>query len=138
MLRVISELGYRPKIVSSVRRQSRKSGYGKDDWTMPAPLIAALLEADQAHKLVFVDFYAKWCGACKTLEETTLANPKFKQTMQRFVFTKIDTDEYPETARHFKIVGMPTLLVLDISGRELYRHIGPIGVNALVAALPSQ
>ena len=136
MLGVISELGYRPKIVSSVRGQNQKPGHENANWTMPGPLVAALLEADQAHKLVFVDFYAQWCGACKTLEETTLADPKFKQAMQRFVFTKIDTDEYPETARHFKIVGMPTLLVLDISGRELYRHVGPIGVNALVAALP--
>ena len=47
------------------------------------------------------------------------------------MFVKIDTDLHPDTAKYFNVAGMPTLLVLDITGEELYRHVGPIEADQL-------
>ncbi len=84
---------------------------------------------------LFVDFYAEWCGACKTMDRTTFQDPTVKNALEQFVFLKVDADLHPGTARHFKVVGMPTLVVLDASGQEVYRQVGPIGAAELAQAL---
>ena len=135
MLEAIVDVGFKPKIAPSrVETEANTTSTGSN-WAMPELLVTALLDADRAHKLVFIDFFAEWCGACITLDKTTFKDPAIKNALQRFVFVKIDTDLHPATAKHFNVVGMPTLMVLDISGEELYRHVGPIEANKLTQEL---
>jgi thiol:disulfide interchange protein DsbD len=101
---------------------------------------SAIDEAARNHKLLFVDFYAEWCGACKTMDRTTFKDPTVRNALERFVFLKVDADLRLETARHFKVIGMPTLVVLNASGEEIYRQVGPIGAARLtreLSALPT-
>lgn len=129
----IVKLGYRPKIVQSrVDLGSTTSG---SSGPIPEPVATAIGRAAEHNKLLFVDFHAEWCGACKTMDRTTFQNPTVKNALERFVFLKVDADLHPDTARHFKVVGMPTLVVLDASGQEVYRQVGPIGAAKLAQAL---
>lgn len=45
------------------------------------------------------------------------------------------SDQDQAAVRHFNVVGMPTLLVLDTSGEEIYRQVGPIDAEDLTHAL---
>ena len=131
MLEAIADVGFKPEIAPSrVKTGGDTSGAGTN-WAMPELLVSALLEADRAHKLVFIDFFAEWCGACITLEKTTLVDPAVKTALERFVFIKVDTDLHPRTAKHFRVTGMPTLVVVDFAGDEIYRHVGPIEAEQL-------
>ena len=102
---------------------------------LPEPIASLLKETD---KPLLVDFYAEWCGACKLMESTTLKDPTLLKTLKRFHFIKIDADVYPEVVRYFNVVGMPTYIVLNKSGEELYRQVGPIDAKNFDEALTSR
>jgi thioredoxin:protein disulfide reductase len=77
-------------------------------------------------KPVIVDFGAEWCTACKELEHNTWPDGKVKQQASRFVTIKVDAtdDDAPETKRlqkKYGVVGLPTVLVLDSTGKERAR-----------------
>ena len=98
---------------------------------IPEPVATAIARAGGEGKFVFVDFYAEWCGACKILDRTTLKDPMVVQALHNFVFLKVDADQYPDAITHFNIVGMPTLVVLNLRGEEVYRQVGPIKADKL-------
>ncbi|HET7753646.1 MAG TPA: cytochrome c biogenesis protein CcdA [Anaeromyxobacteraceae bacterium] len=84
---------------------------------------AALARARAEGKPVVIDFWADWCAACKELDRDAWADPAVQDAASRFVMLKIDaTEESPEVEaiwEKYGIVGMPTVLFIDSSGREL-------------------
>ena len=67
------------------------------------------------NELILVDFFATWCGPCKMLSPIldTKDIPKMK----------IDVDKFPDIARDFGIMSIPTLIIFK-KGKEVDRHIG--------------
>ena len=49
--------------------------------------------------------------------------------------TKVDTDEHVEPSDYFQVIGLPTLVVLDPGGREIYRLEGMIETDELARKL---
>jgi thioredoxin 1 len=78
---------------------------------------------------VLVDFFATWCGPCKTMSPI-LKDFSF-QMGDRVRVIKIDVDKAPSTAEIYKIQGVPTLIFFR-NGEILWRQSGIVQKNQLV------
>lgn len=81
---------------------------------------------------VLVDFWAPWCGPCKS--QAPVLDQLANSVGERAVVTKLDVDEAPEVAAQFGIRSIPTLIVLR-HGREAARFVGTQSAATLAAAL---
>lgn len=77
-------------------------------------------EVLKSDKVVLVDFWAEWCGPCKSLapiiEEIALENPNIK-------VGKINVDEQPQLADEFDIELIPTMIVFK-DGKVVNTYTG--------------
>lgn len=66
-------------------------------------------EVVNSNKPVLLDFWAPWCGPCRMvvpiLEEIAQERPDIK-------VGKINVDEQPELARQFRVMNIPTLVMI--------------------------
>lgn len=78
---------------------------------------------------VLIDFYATWCGPCKTLEPI-LKNVKdeLKETVK---IIKIDVDKNQLLASKLNIKGVPTLLLFK-NGKQVWRQSGVCSKDQLI------
>lgn len=86
---------------------------------------AALTQAGLQKKPVMIDFSADWCTACKRLERETFVNPAVVDLAKAFICLRIDcTDtENPKVMdiqKKYNIVGLPTIIFMNSSGRILW------------------
>lgn len=69
---------------------------------------------------VLIDFWAPWCVNCKTLlpnlEKISEENPNVK-------FVKVNVDEYPEIAGKYKVMGLPTIALVD-KDEAVFKEVG--------------
>ena len=69
------------------------------------------------------------------MEGTTFADQRVQNTLNGFVFLKVDADSDANATQHYKVACLPTLVVLDGSGDEKYRHVGPMSASELDVVL---
>jgi tetratricopeptide (TPR) repeat protein len=100
----------------------------------------ALAKAAKDAKPIFVDAYADWCMWCHKLDQEVYSDPNFVKFMNNFVALKIDvesTSKGRQFAEKYQITGLPTLFVLDSSGKISNRIGGFIEAAALIEDIQS-
>jgi thioredoxin 1 len=77
---------------------------------------------------VLVDFYADWCGPCKMMAPEL---EKFAGDMgDKVKVVKIDVDRHPALAQHYRVQGVPTLILFR-QGKALWQQAGAMGSHQL-------
>lgn len=81
---------------------------------------------------VLVDAWAPWCGPCR------MVGPIMEQLATeangRYVISKLNVDENPQTAARFQIASIPTMLIFR-SGQLVDRIVGAQSKPAIAARL---
>ena len=83
---------------------------------------------------VLVDFYADWCGPCKTM--APVLDQLARDRVGEVLVAKLDTDRNPSTSMQFGIRSIPPRIAFR-GGREVARETGAVPrprLDALVSA----
>ena len=77
-------------------------------------------EVIQSDKPVLVDFWAAWCGPCKMLLPII---EELASEVTDAKICKVNVDEQPELASQFKVMTIPTLLLIK-EGKVVSTSVG--------------
>ena len=83
-------------------------------------------------KPVLIDFWAPWCGPCRT--QGPILDQVSIQVGDTAVVGKVNVDEEPALAQQFGVQAIPTLVLMK-DGKVLQRFVGVQQADALVASL---
>lgn len=89
-------------------------------------------EVIQSNLPVLVDFWAQWCGPCKSL--TPILEDVAQKYSDKVKFVKIDVDQNPSTPSKFGVRGIPTLILFK-DGQVLVNRTGLLGKAELIKFL---
>lgn len=79
-----------------------------------------------------VDFFADWCGPCKSLA------PIFEQVAgeygNNYCFAKVNADRAGDLLQRYNVKGLPTVVFFK-DGKEVGRHVGFMSKDVFVKEL---
>jgi thioredoxin 1 len=84
--------------------------------------------------LVMVDFWAVWCGPCRMIAPTV--EELAKEYSGRVKVAKVNTDENPDIASRYKIMGIPTIIFFK-DGQKVDQIVGAVPKPQLKAKIDS-
>ena len=64
---------------------------------------------EKSEKPVLIDFYADWCGPCRMLGPII---SEIAEERDDILVAKVNVDEQRELAQRFRVVSIPTLVVM--------------------------
>ena len=88
--------------------------------------------AQTAQGVMLVDFWAPWCGPCRT--QGPIVDQVAEQLGAAAKIAKVNVDEAPKTAQKFGIESIPTLIVFK-DGKPVKQFEGLTQAADLVAAI---
>jgi thioredoxin 1 len=79
-----------------------------------------------------VDFWAPWCGPCKSI--APILEELAKEFGGKLKVTKMNVDDNPRTPSSYNVRGIPNLVIFK-NGKVLEQIVGAVPKETLVAAI---
>ena len=91
---------------------------------LTALLAAQAILAQKAGRRPFVDFYADWCGPCKSLEKN-LGDPTMVSAFDGTYIIRLNLDDWKDRlpAAGFRVPGIPAFYAINAQGKPTGRMV---------------
>ncbi|WP_317897615.1 thioredoxin [Aurantibacillus circumpalustris] len=86
-------------------------------------------ELINSEKPVLVDFFAEWCGPCKTM--APILKEAKSQMGEDATIIKVDVDKNQQVAAAYQVRSVPTLILFK-QGKVVWKQSGVVPANELV------
>jgi len=83
-------------------------------------------------KPILIDFFAEWCGPCKTMSPILKA---VKDNLGNDIsIIKVDVDKNQSLASKYQVRGVPTLMLFK-KGKQLWRQSGVLSSKEIISII---
>jgi len=82
----------------------------------------------ESKKLVFVDFYAPWCGPCQV---TAPVIDQIAEERKEISFVKVDVDKNGQIASQYNVFSIPTFIIFN-QGKVITQFTGAMGKERFI------
>lgn len=79
-------------------------------------------------KILFVDFWAAWCGPCKVMDP--VIDRLAAKYSDKVVFGKVNVDEEMNLSSRYQVFSIPTFMIFK-GGQPMDAVIGAVGETSL-------
>ena len=86
----------------------------------------------ESEKPVLVDFWAEWCGPCKTV--SPVVEKIASEFKGKLITVKVNVDHKQHIAGQYQITGIPTIILFK-NGQIVMRKTGALPYEALKAEI---
>lgn len=92
---------------------------------------AAPAATTQAKLPIMYDFFATWCGPCKQM--APIVDQLKEEYKGKVDIQIIDIDQNKSLASQYQINAVPTQIIFDSAGKQVFKHVGTCSKETLVA-----